>query len=136
LDNGKPSVCTIGIVKLNGQYFVDQMALSGEALKNATTVGQPNIHIVCRLNLKGKDRFRADVLNEDWVKEQLTKGKIKVAHTDFPVTPTPNQPGQFSYGAENVCLTASTQDLKKFYASIAKEEKAWNKGDSDVIRKK
>lgn len=134
-EDGKPSAYSIGIVKLNGRYFLDLTPLSGKALENATSEDRPKGHAVFRLNLKGKDRFRVDVLNEDWLKDQLTKGKIKVDHTEIKLTPT-SKPDEVSWDDEDLCLMASTQDLKKFYASIANEEKAWDKGDSDVIRKK
>jgi hypothetical protein len=100
------------LVKLNGRLFLDAVQTKNRISGKEEDMGIaiPG-HLFARVSIQG-DTLGLDLLDEDWIKDQLEAGKISIAHEDE---------------GDNVVLTASTADLQKFVVAHADDEKAFPK---------
>lgn len=110
-DTSADQIFEAHLVKLNGHLFLD-----AEQTKNRIAGKEEDMgiaipaHLLGRVSIEG-DALNLDLLDEDWIKDQLKAGKISIAHED-------NDDG-------DVVLTASTAELQKFVVAHADDDKAF-----------
>jgi hypothetical protein len=73
------------------------------------------VHIPCRMWLDG-DRLSFGPLNPSWLKERLKKRTLSIKHEVL---------GGGKSNSETYLLTASTPELRKFYARCARNSDAF-----------
>lgn len=94
-----------GLVKLKGQFFLDVKIIEGgDAYKSFI-----NSRLIARITFHN-DKFKMEFLDEDWLKEQLATGKLKIAHV---------------LKDDDLILTAPTPDLQRFISGIAEDKNAF-----------
>jgi hypothetical protein len=112
-EEGKTKKYVCGLVKLNGQIFMD-----------ATAEENPDpdfLFIKARTIMKvsfGDKKITVQTLADSWLKDQFLNGKLKVDHV---------------LKDDDVILTASTKDLQAFIAKIANQKEAFSNG-SELTR--
>ena len=121
LDKDNPAVFSGCAANIGGKLFVDLMPISGVGNNNLQNLSLFSAHMVFRVE-PGKDRLVFAYLDHEWMKQSLKSGAVKIQHE----TRISGQGGETDPYVE-IILTASTEELAAFLASIAGNDKAFGK---------
>jgi hypothetical protein len=108
------------LVKLNGRLFLDAVQTKNRISGQEEDMGiaVPG-HMFARVSIEG-DSLRLDLLDQDWIKDQLATGKTSIGHEEVD---------------GDIVLTASTSKLQEFIVEHAGDKGAFEQS-APLQRKK
>lgn len=118
--------------KINDQLFIDIMSLGGKDPEKGEVYGGAGFEFstnylhtfsIAKLEFAGDNKVVIKYLNGDFIKEQVSKGNLKLKHEKDNLF-------------DSFLITASSFELKQFLEKYGHEERLYLKEDSIILTRK
>jgi len=110
--------CEAHLVKLGKHLFLDICPEESSGSEPVNSFFWIRGHVFLKISIE-KDSLRISYLNEEWLKEKLTAGKIKLAHEFL----------EKDLFDGRIIITAQTKALRKFISKYAEDKEAFPEQD-------